>query len=434
LPAATGRKANRVVLGLGTNLGDREEQLRAAIRALRTEGLAPEAVAPLYESDAMLIEGSPDSWKIPFLNTAVLTRSELSSEELLEKVKSVEHQLGRQKRERWAPREIDIDILAIEGTVHQSERLVVPHRGLPERPFALLPLLDVWPEYEPRGQAEAWLCAPADARPFRTHKLPRRLTEWVGILNVTPDSFSDGGRNLRPGALLAQAEKLIEDGASWLDLGAESTRPGATLVNEETEWERLEPALTELKPLSGRIRLSLDTRRAAIARRSLGLGVTCINDVSGASDPAMPALMAETGVDYVLMHHLGVPPVPQKHLPLDRDPLESLLDWAEAQIRQLESQGVRRSQILFDPGIGFGKTREQNFAILARAHELHQLGIRLLVGHSRKGFLAPDRPAPERDLETALLSARLSEQAVDYVRVHDIALQRRVIAGGLTRL
>lgn len=436
-----------VVIGLGTNLGDRLAHLRAAVRALRAN--APDlvqAVSPIYESDALVPSDAPDDWRHPYLNLAVRGAWARGPVELVRLLKEVERTVGRVDRARWAPREVDLDLLTFADLEVASDSLNVPHPGLAERPFALLPLVDLAPGwvFPPRSgpaagqRAEDWSrrwSGTPDHVPFRTRRTPLSLTEIVGVLNLTPDSFSDGGRHLDPGKAVEHAVAMTEAGASVIDLGAESTRPGSTPVEPAEEWRRLAPVLRRLASMSIGAALSVDTRHGDTALRALASGAHWINDVTGGNDPRLLATVAASGATLVAMHSLTVPPTPDRVLPTDHDPVDWLLAWGRERLHALSAAGIPPGRVVLDPGIGFGKTPDQNHAILRRAGSLGQLGVRILVGHSRKSFLrtwfAPDHPAAHqgaaRDFESALLAGHLARLGIDYVRVHDADLARRAI-------
>lgn len=252
--------------------------------------------------------------------------------------------------------------------------------------------------------------------------MPTRL---AGILNLTPDSFSDGGKYLSMRDITDAARCMLEAGAYMLDVGAESTRPGATPVSAEEEWSRLVPFFTEVLPALTDYSpiISVDTRHAQTAATALAQGARWINDVSGFADEAMIAAVREHDCTLVLMHSLSVPANPNVTLPEGADVTAELMRFAEERIAVLERAGVARERIVFDPGLGFGKTAVQSWQIIERLEELRALGVPLYIGHSRKSFLKdPQRDTPEaRDGATLKLSARLMAMNVDYLRVHDVA-------------
>jgi 2-amino-4-hydroxy-6-hydroxymethyldihydropteridine diphosphokinase/dihydropteroate synthase len=437
-----------VVLGLGSNFGDRIEYLRAALFALKSQSNSSEitvlTVSPLYESAALLPPDAPASWDLPFLNFNILCQTTLDPPALLHHIKGIEGKIGRKNRGRWAPREIDIDILAMGDLCFKSEQLQVPHPGLLARPFALLPLADLFPLWRfpvagpDLGKTAtelitAWTRIPAERVPFHTRRSTSCLTELVGILNITPDSFSDGGRFADPADAIQQAHFLVSQGARVLDIGAESTRPGAILLSPHDEWNRLDPVLRQLTTLKSEwphhVTLSVDTRHAEVAKQAIALGVDWINDVSGFEDPAMVQVLAESSADLVMMHSLGVPPDKNRVLPPEIDPIVSVISWAEKRIQNLILHGIQRDRIIFDPGFGFGKTNSHSWELLRGMRRFQELGVRILVGHSRKSFLSSvtsHRPA-ERDVETLALTFDLLEQGVDFLRVHDCEKNARVL-------
>jgi dihydropteroate synthase len=241
----------------------------------------------------------------------------------------------------------------------------------------------------------------------------------MGILNVTPDSFSDGGRFDAPNGALKQARKLVADGADIIDVGAESTRPGHTPISAEDEWARLEPLLA---PLLDNVdaAFSIDTYKAATARRATELGVVVVNDVWGLQrDPAMPDAVAEAGVGVVVMHNRN-----------DVDPaLDIIADLRRFFDRSLDlaqRAGIPNERIILDPGIGFGKTKQQNLAALAATTELQDYGLPILIGISRKSIFGALLGATVEgrligtiaaNLVTAMYGARI-------FRVHDPAEHR----------
>jgi len=249
----------------------------------------------------------------------------------------------------------------------------------------------------------------------------------MGVLNVTPDSFSDGGKFLDPRRAIEHALAIERDGADLLDLGGESTRPGSAGTPLETELARVLPVLQGLRGVL-KIPISIDTRKAEVAEAAIAAGAEIINDVSGLrSDPRIAEVAAWHGVPLVLMHMRGEPQTMQK-APFARDVLKNVSSGLRASIVRARKAGVRKSQIVIDPGIGFGKSFEQNYELLRKLPQLAKLGYPLLVGTSRKGFLgatlAKDgKPAPpeERIWATAATVAASILGGAHIVRIHDVA-------------
>lgn len=250
----------------------------------------------------------------------------------------------------------------------------------------------------------------------------------MGILNVTPDSFSDGGRYFDPDAAIARGRELFAQGADLVDLGAESTRPGAAAVPAAEQVRRLEPVLRALARESGAV-LSVDTRSAEVAAAALALGAHAINDVSGLGDPEMAATVAPSGAGLVLMHMRGTPETMQSDLRYD-DVVAEVAAFLGRRLEAAVRAGVAAERVALDPGIGFGKSAEQSLRLLARTDALAALGRPLLVGASRKSFLARllgDAP-PERRLEASLAAASIAALlGARILRVHDVAETHRAL-------
>ena len=269
---------------------------------------------------------------------------------------------------------------------------------------------------------------------LRHGRLPLgRRTYVMGILNVTPDSFSDGGQNARPRRALARALEMADEGADLIDVGGESTRPGSARVPLAEELRRVMPVLEALVPALRRRRgprplLSIDTWKAEVARRAAEAGVDLINDVSGLTmDPAMPAAVAEAGLPVVIQHIRGRPETMQR-APHYRRLLPEIAAFLRRQIGLARRAGVREERIIVDPGIGFGKGRRDNLAILRHLEVLRGLGRPILVGASRKSFIgkALDLPIDQR-LEGSLAAEALaSVGGADIIRAHDVRPAVRV--------
>lgn len=256
------------------------------------------------------------------------------------------------------------------------------------------------------------------------NKTNHRLPSIVGVLNVTPDSFSDGGRYPDVDAALGHAEELALSGATVIDVGAESTRPGASPVSAEDEWERLRHLLPALVTLGNRreVAISVDTRHNQTALRALECGVSWVNAVGGEVDDRVIDQLSRGQGRLVLMHSCGLPADPAVHVSVSEDPVVEVYRWAERIVNRMIQRGLAASQIVIDPGIGFGKTAEQSWEIIRRVQEFTPLGVDLMIGHSRKSFLAvcTDRPPLERDFETHCVSFSLFSLGVGYLRVHDV--------------
>lgn len=248
-----------------------------------------------------------------------------------------------------------------------------------------------------------------------------RPTLVMGIVNVTPDSFSDGGRFLDPAAAVAHARELVAQGADILDIGGESSRPGATPVGEAEELRRVMPVLEALAS-EKMVPLSIDTTKRGVARAALAAGAVMVNDIAASSPEAgMWRLVAETGAGYVCMHMQGRPQTMQER-PQYGDVVAEVGNYFAEQLRHLTAQGVKAEQVLFDPGIGFGKTPEHNLQLLGSLGVLAHGQRPLVIGVSRKSFIsAATGVVAGRRLPGSLAAAVWAvSQGVQLVRVHDV--------------
>ncbi|MEO5988740.1 MAG: dihydropteroate synthase [Candidatus Eisenbacteria bacterium] len=253
-------------------------------------------------------------------------------------------------------------------------------------------------------------------------------TMIMGIVNVTPDSFSDGGRFHTPEAAIAHAERLLGEGADILDLGAESTRPGAAPVEADEQLRRLTPVLEALRNMPGAV-ISVDTQRAEVAARALELGAHAINDISALGDADMAHVVAEHGAGLLLMHMQGTPETMQQN-PVYEDVVREVATFLAQRRALAQAAGVADECIAVDPGLGFGKTLAHNLTLLASLEMLAPLRRPIVVGASRKGFLGAltsDSPSLDR-LEASLAAAVLAAwQGASILRVHDVAATRRAL-------
>lgn len=259
----------------------------------------------------------------------------------------------------------------------------------------------------------------------------------MGIVNVTPDSFSDGGRFLARDAAIDHALSLAEQGAAVIDVGGESTRPGAEPVPLDEEIRRVIPVIERLAPRTT-IPISIDTTKAEVARQALAAGAEIVNDISGLTfDPAMIDVCRETGAGVICMHIQGTPQTMQLSPRYD-DVVAEISAVFRERMAYLESRGIPRERVMLDPGVGFGKTAQHNLDILSHISAFHALGRPLLIGHSRKRFLKKllGREVDERLAGGIGVSIALAAQGVEMLRVHDVAAHRdalvawRVIRNG----
>jgi dihydropteroate synthase len=266
------------------------------------------------------------------------------------------------------------------------------------------------------------------------------MTKIVGILNITPDSFFDGGKYNEQENSLRQLEILLKEGTDVIDVGAESTRPGALPIDDVKEWARLEDILRAIisyvknynQKHNKKVEVSLDSRHWKNIRKALALGIDVINDVSGFKSKEMINLAVKSGKKIVVMHNLGIPSDRNKIIDEGLDVVRVLILWMEDKLKNLLKAGVKKKQIIFDIGIGFGKNAAQSIKLLQEIDRFRVLNLPLYVGHSNKGFLdslvGDDLIEPglkTREEKTYAISAYLASKNVEYLRVHNVGDNRR---------
>ncbi len=252
--------------------------------------------------------------------------------------------------------------------------------------------------------------------------------KFMGILNVTPDSFSDGGNYDTVDSALDQAMKLIDSGADILDIGGESTRPYSSPVSLEEELLRTIPVIERIRAHSD-IPISIDTTKAEVARQAFEAGATILNDISAMQkDSEMTTVACHYNVPVVIMHMQNTPENMQDN-PQYSDVIAEITAFFSNRLTELEKEGIKKEKIIIDPGIGFGKSSAHNLFIIKHLREFTRLGCPVLLGHSRKGFLGEitGKAAPGRDLETAVVSAFASNEGISILRVHDVAASRDAV-------
>ncbi len=281
--------------------------------------------------------------------------------------------------------------------------------------------------------------APAPSRIVETAstwKLRTRTLQFgevpllMGIVNVTPDSFSDGGKFLDIDQAVAHALDLVHDGAAIIDIGGESTRPYSPPISQSEELRRVVPVIERLAAETD-IPISVDTSKSAVARAALDAGAEIINDVSGfQGDPNMVAVARDFGAAVCVMHMQGTPQTMQDN-PSYEDVVEEVAAYMAERTESLVAAGIDRQRICLDPGIGFGKTHQHNLTLIAQSLRFHRLGRPILIGHSRKGFIGKlmgTSDLADRDAGTLALSIFLAQQRIQILRVHNVAQTYKAFA------
>lgn len=413
-----------VYIALGSNVGHRLHYLREAVLKLR-EIIEDLRTSIVIETEALLPENAPTSWNLPYLNMVVAGETTLSPQELMRKLQVIEQHLGREKEHPfWGPRTMDLDILLYGNDVINTPELTIPHKGLKERNFLLHLMASLAPAL-PYPTTTQTFEALAQVNKFQPKKSFALFPRLMGIVNVTPDSFSDGGRYIDPQNAIEHCKKLLSDGAEILDIGAQSTRPGARQISPEEEWERLQPVLDQLDLKN--IPVSIDTFRDEVIRKLVKTyPIAWINDVSGKLQNDTLEAVQQAGCKICVMHALSIPPVKTENIAPSWDTLDI---WAEQQIKKLTAVGFKKSDIVLDPGFGFGKTPYATGLLLKTVDHMRAWGCPILIGHSRKSFynLLNATEAHQRDIETLAISQYLSGK-VDYLRVHNVEWHQRFLS------
>jgi dihydropteroate synthase/2-amino-4-hydroxy-6-hydroxymethyldihydropteridine diphosphokinase len=436
----------RVYLGLGSNLGDRYGRLIEALKRLQSH-VAIDAISSIYETEPWGYADQPR-----FLNVVCGGATDRSPQELLSAVKTIELELGREPTFRYGPRAIDIDILLYGAEVIEHEDISIPHARLHERDFVLVPLNEIAPEaVQPKfGKTIEALSVAIDLSQVRVFaRRPLRVgSSWwhwgrrtyvMGILNVTPDSFSGDGLLMQEAWLAAvvdQGRAMLAAGAHILDVGGESTRPGSEAVTAAEELDRVMPAIRALSK-AGLGPISIDTYRAVVAHEALEAGAVMVNDVWGLRrDLDMADLIAERGVPAILMHNRSQPQDAAFEARLGgrytgsqyADLIPDIQRELQECVNLARNAGISDWKIILDPGIGFGKTVSQNLELLDRVGEFKTLGFPILIGPSRKSFIGYtlNLPPDQRVEGTAAAVAIGIARGADIVRVHDMEAMARV--------
>ncbi|GAB7340032.1 hypothetical protein MBLNU457_6533t2 [Dothideomycetes sp. NU457] len=383
--------------------------------------------------------------------------------ELLDELQSIEKEMGRVKLIDKGPRNIDLDILLYDGQTFSHERLNIPHKLMLEREFVLRPLCDMIPNNQISTSDSATYqdilnsLQPSDPPMSTTTPLtpdlwlyaqqPHRKTHIMSILNLTPDSFSDGGlHNPTDSSYLTNTiTSHATLGATILDIGGQSSRPNAPSITADEETSRILPAIHAAKTTAPSLALSIDTYRAAVAHAAINAGAHIINDISaGQLDSSMLRTVASLGCSIVLMHMRGTPSTmtSAENCAYPHGLIPTIAAELRSRIAEAEEAGIKRWRIILDPGIGFAKTGKQNLEILKRFNELRDAeglrGLPWVLGASRKRFigsLTGKMEARERSWGTAATVAAAVVGGADVVRVHDVGEMRDVVvvADGIWR-
>ncbi|KXJ95625.1 Dihydropteroate synthase-like protein [Microdochium bolleyi] len=447
---AEARDAKRTAyIALGSNMGDRVAMIDQACREMDARGIKVKRTSGLWETEPMYVLDQDR-----FVNGACEVETQLEPLSLLDQLQDIEKAMGRQKIIDKGPRNIDLDVLMYENETLDHERLKIPHIGIVEREFVLRPLAQIaatksidatkpWKmiqdylyDLPPNADPLSTLTPIGDGtQPLNALKSNRK-THVMAILNVTPDSFSDGGTHL-PSSLEQTVIKFIEGGATMIDIGGQSTAPGRPQVSAEEEIRRIVPAVELIRslPQAKGVAISIDTYRASVAEAAVRAGADVINDVSaGLMDPEMLSMMAKLGKTVCLMHMRGDPATMSKLNDYPDGLVPTVAKELLERVAAAEAAGVRRWRIILDPGFGFAKVGEQNIELLRHFEELKNWpgleGLPWLLGSSRKSFIGKITGVAvpgDRIFGTAATVTAAVQVGADIVRVHDVVEMSQVV-------
>lgn len=422
----------QIVIALGTNLGNRLENLQSAINLLK--GFITDIrESIIYETKALLTSGAPIEWDMPFYNMVISGSSSLDPNELLDRIKEIEIKLGRASNVKWSPRIIDIDILFIGNSIIKSDILTIPHNEMIKRAFVMLPLNTLLPKFiHPvvyKSIEEIVSYSRYDNAFIKTLVLQPKV---IGIVNITTDSFSNASSVINIENSAQEALKLIDQGAYILDIGAQSTNPKSEIIEWQTELKylmhMLELLIGEMKRINRFAKISIDSFRPEVLSKLCDkYPIDIINDVSGLQSPEIIDIAKANSAKYVLMHSKSVPAKLNDFMLFTDNLSDQLINWAKDKIDQIKSMGFSEQNIIFDPGIGFGKSASQNIEIIRSIKNFERLNIPILIGHSRKSFMSSFTcyDAKNRDIETAIIATNCADS--EYLRVHDVELSVRAL-------
>ncbi len=416
-----------IYIALGANLPSRfgtpRQTLKQAIAAIEKR------VGRVIQQSAIYLTAPVPMSDQPWFHNAVIEiETLLSPQDLLQTLHAIESDFGRVRSYQNAPRVIDLDILDYNSLVSDLKELQLPHPRMTGRAFVLYPLHDVAPDWRHpvTGHAIPDLMSqlPDDQKIIRDHS-----PEIMGVINVTPDSFSDGGKFINADSAIEHGLQLVKEGARILDIGGESTRPASQPVGHDEELRRILPVIRGLKDCGAMI--SIDTLHSETMRIALDENVGMINDISALEHDAQSiSILAEASCQICLMHMQGTPMTMQANPQYD-DVVAEVCEYLARRVDVCIKAGISPERLVVDPGIGFGKTLEHNIALLQNLSMLKKLGVSVLLGASRKSFIPKitgrATPAEGRLGGSLAAVAVAAQQNIDIVRVHDVGLTREFL-------
>lgn len=416
-----------ILISLGANLpssfGSPRESLKQAIQAIAKTGIRVLYQSPIYLTAPVPISDQP--W---YHNAVIGVSTDQSPEALIKTLQKIENDFGRVRTVRNAPRVIDLDIIAYHDVVQTNDDLIIPHPRLHERAFVLYPLRDIDPEWT-HPSLKKTVAQMISELPSGQDILKENYPLIMGIVNVTPDSFSDGGKFYSADNAIQHGLEMIKDGAHILDIGGESTRPNSDMISPEDEQRRILPVIEGLKN-SGAL-LSIDTRNASTMRAALKAGAGMINDVSALThDVESISILKDSDCRICLMHMQGTPQTMQIN-PTYKDVVQDVYDYLASRIDFCLKNGINSNRLIVDIGIGFGKTLNHNISLLQNMDKFAGLGVDVLLGTSRKSIIekiCEREIPPQQRLAGSLATLPAAIQTgCRIIRVHDVLETRQFL-------
>lgn len=347
------------------------------------------------ETSPILPPNAPNDWNLQYLNMIIAGNSSSGPFELLERIKNVENEMGRNlNAPRWSPRVIDIDIISYNDETFDTEQLSIPHREIKNRDFLQYLLTSLGCKIPENMRM--------DINNYQALNYSVLDPKLVGIVNVTPDSFSDGGKYFDPGAAINHINELYECGACVIELGAQSTRPNYVEISPAEEIARLDEILERTKNIDC---IGVDTYFDDVVRYVIKkYDLKWINDIRSQLSVGTIKLIADCGAKLIVMLH------------------GTDISWLKNQVNYLQNLGIKRENIVLDPGVGFAKSKQENIDIIKNISKIRDMGYEVMLAHSRKSFMSNFSIATvkNRDLETLAISDFAAMQKIDYLRIHNV--------------
>lgn len=387
---------DKIILALGSNLGNRLQNIRDAIDNIKKIAKIKTS-SVIFETEAIVPKNAPQDWNKPYLNIVLVVTSNMTAFKFLSEIKSIETTLGRSlSSERWSPRPIDIDILFYENKTVMTEELTIPHKQIQNRAFIRSLLNFIGFRFSDNDCIKY--------TPLRSLTLEPK---FVAVVNTTPDSFSDGGCFLDQSAALDRIKTCAKFGATIVEIGGQSTRPGAKELSAREELKRVESILEAA--MDCECNIGIDTFHDEVAEIAIKqYGVKFISNVRGVFSNKTLQVISDYNTKIAVL--------------FNRSTTNEIEPWYQETTKKTKQAGIKNENVILDIGIGFGKNALENWEIRAITQKLKQYQHEIMIGHSRKSFLRKlsNTPPAELDIHTLAISDMAAEIGIDYLRIHNL--------------